>query len=71
MRDSLVKSGVDSSRVSTRGNGERNPIAGNDTATGRATNRRVDITIRPDEGLAEEQRKATEGAPPPAPEEPH
>jgi hypothetical protein len=29
----------------------------------------VDITIRPDEGLAQEQRKASEGAPPP--EEPH
>ena len=71
VRDNLVKAGVDGSRVSTRGDGERNPIAGNDTATGRATNRRMDITIRPDEGLAQEQRKANEGAPPPAPEEPH
>ena len=72
VRDSLVRSGVDSSRVSTRGEGEQKPIAGNDTATGRATNRRVDVTIRPDEGLAREQRGASEGAPPPAPaEEPH
>jgi|RhiMethySRZTD1v2_1073278.scaffolds.fasta_scaffold07014_7 outer membrane protein OmpA-like peptidoglycan-associated protein len=71
VRDNLVKAGVDGSRITTRGEGERKPVAGNDTATGRATNRRVDITIRPDEGLAQEQRRSTEGAPPPAPEEPH
>ena len=72
VRDAVVKSGVDSSRVSTRGQGESQPIASNDTATGRATNRRVDITIRPDEGLAREQREQSQGAPPPAPtEEPH
>jgi len=71
VRDALVKSGVDGSRVSTRGEGERKPVATNDTATGRATNRRVDITIRPDEGLAQEHRGSSEGAPPPAPEEPH
>jgi outer membrane protein OmpA-like peptidoglycan-associated protein len=71
VRDALVKSGVDGSRVSTRGDGERKPIATNDTATGRATNRRVDITIRPDEGLAREGSGSGQGAPPPAPEEPH
>ena len=70
VRDNLVKAGVDGPRITTRGEGERKPIAANDTATGRATNRRVDITIRPDEGLAQEHRKASEGAPPPAPEEP-
>ena len=69
VRDNLVKAGVDGSRISTRGEGERKPIAGNDTATGRATNRRVDITIRPDEGLAQEHRRGSEGAPPPAPTE--
>jgi outer membrane protein OmpA-like peptidoglycan-associated protein len=60
IRDSLVKSGVDASRIRTRGEGEHEPIATNDTATGRATNRRVDITIRPDEGLAREQSAPSE-----------
>jgi outer membrane protein OmpA-like peptidoglycan-associated protein len=71
VRDGLVKSGVDSSRVTTRGEGEHKPIATNETATGRATNRRVDITIRPDEGLAREGSGSGQGSPPPAPEEPH
>jgi outer membrane protein OmpA-like peptidoglycan-associated protein len=72
VRDQLVKSGVDAARVSTRGEGERQPVATNDSATGRATNRRVDMTIRPDQGLAEEHRRESQGAPPPAPaEEPH
>lgn len=71
VRDILVRAGVDGSRITTRGEGERNPVTGNDTATGRAKNRRVDITIRPDPGLAQEER-GSEGAPPPAPaEEPH
>ena len=72
VRDNLVKAGVDASRVTTRGEGEHKPITTNDTATGRATNRRVDITIRPDEGLAREQSQgaAPSGAPPPS-EEPH
>jgi len=55
IRGGLVKSGIDVSRIHTRGEGEHTPIATNATATGRATNRRVDITIRPDEGLAREQ----------------
>jgi outer membrane protein OmpA-like peptidoglycan-associated protein len=71
VRDTLAKAGVDSARITTRGEGERRPVAGNDTAIGRATNRRVDITIRPDEGLAQEQRGGTEGAPPAPAEEPH
>jgi outer membrane protein OmpA-like peptidoglycan-associated protein len=54
VRDDLVKAGVDASRVTARGEGERTPVAKNETATGRATNRRVDITVRPDETLARE-----------------
>ncbi|NOQ62975.1 MAG: OmpA family protein [Methyloprofundus sp.] len=41
----LVSQGIDSSRMSTASMGEENPIAGNDTAEGRAENRRVGFTI--------------------------
>ena len=63
IRDGLVKNGVDASRIRTRGDGEHEPIATNDTATGRATNRRIDITIRPGDGLAREQDGADRVAP--------
>lgn len=43
----LVQSGVDHNRIQARGFGERYPIASNDTETGRAQNRRVEISIRP------------------------
>lgn len=42
----LAQVGVDRLRVSSRGFGERNPIASNDTEAGRAANRRVEIWIR-------------------------
>lgn len=42
----LMQVGVDRLRVSSRGLGERNPIATNDTEAGRAANRRVEIWIR-------------------------
>lgn len=38
---------VQSSRIQARGFADRDPIASNGTATGRAQNRRVEITIRP------------------------
>lgn len=57
IRDGLVRGGVDASRLRTRGEGERTPIATNDTAAGRSANRRIDLTIRPDEGLAREQSR--------------
>ncbi|MDF2181756.1 OmpA family protein [Neptuniibacter sp. CAU 1671] len=41
----LVASGVEQLRVNIRGFGERYPIASNDTASGRAANRRVEINI--------------------------
>jgi outer membrane protein OmpA-like peptidoglycan-associated protein len=40
----LEDQGVDSSRMKERGFGESHPIADNETAAGRATNRRVEIT---------------------------
>ena len=42
----LMQVGVDRMRIATRGFGERNPIASNDTPAGRAVNRRVEIWIR-------------------------
>ena len=41
----LNKRGIKSGRLSTRGYGERRPIASNETKTGRAANRRVEISI--------------------------
>lgn len=43
----LQNAGVPSSRLRASGAGENQPIASNLTASGRAQNRRVDITIRP------------------------
>ncbi len=44
----LVSEGVSPSVITTRGMGERQPIATNKTAAGRAQNRRVDITVDAD-----------------------
>jgi outer membrane protein OmpA-like peptidoglycan-associated protein len=43
----LSSHGVDRSRVVTVGAGEAHPVASNETETGRAQNRRVEITIVP------------------------
>ncbi|MEN8260467.1 MAG: OmpA family protein [Pseudomonadota bacterium] len=43
----LIKQGISASRILTRGMGERYPIAPNDSETGRAQNRRVELNIRP------------------------
>lgn len=40
----LVNSGVSASQVTTKGNGEANPIASNDTEEGRIQNRRVETS---------------------------
>jgi OOP family OmpA-OmpF porin len=42
-RDYLVSNGVDEKRIVLSGMGESNPIASNDTAEGRAQNRRVEV----------------------------
>jgi outer membrane protein OmpA-like peptidoglycan-associated protein len=44
-RDYLVARGVDGRRIAVDGMGERQPIASNDTAEGRAHNRRVEIFV--------------------------
>lgn len=43
----LIESGVSPRRVVARGAGQTQPVASNDTAAGRAQNRRVEIVIRP------------------------
>jgi outer membrane protein OmpA-like peptidoglycan-associated protein len=68
VRALLARDGVDPSRITTRGLGATRPVAGNDTTTGRAMNRRVDIVVQPDEGMRAEDANQR-GAPPPAPSE--
>lgn len=41
----LVKRGIERPRIRVRGEGERVPVASNDTAKGRAKNRRTEITV--------------------------
>jgi chemotaxis protein MotB len=43
--DYLIKNGVDPAIISAQGFGENNPVASNDTADGRAQNRRIEITL--------------------------
>jgi outer membrane protein OmpA-like peptidoglycan-associated protein len=45
VREYLEQRGVDAERIRAVGKGESNPIASNDTAEGRATNRRVEIVV--------------------------
>lgn len=43
----LISQGISSNRIFTQGRGMRNPVASNATASGRAMNRRVVITLTP------------------------
>jgi outer membrane protein OmpA-like peptidoglycan-associated protein len=43
--DYLVAAGIDPDRISVVGRGESQPIAGNDTSEGRASNRRVEVVV--------------------------
>ena len=45
VRDYLRNLGVDPGRMIVNGRGERDPVASNDTAAGRAQNRRVEILL--------------------------
>jgi len=45
VKDYLVAQGIDSSRIRTDSFGKENPVASNDTAEGRAENRRVEIVV--------------------------
>lgn len=55
--EELVLAGVAASRITTFGRGESSPVASNDTAEGRAMNRRVEIIVQPDESLRREQEQ--------------
>lgn len=44
----LISGGVPSSTIEAMGQGKSNPVASNDTADGRAKNRRVELNITPD-----------------------
>jgi outer membrane protein OmpA-like peptidoglycan-associated protein len=66
VKDALVRNGVSPARIVTRGAGELRPLADNSTPEGRARNRRVDLTIRPDNSFNQQS-----GQTPPAGAEPH
>ena len=46
VRSYLVRKGVPAERLTARGFGESNPVASNDTADGRALNRRVELQVK-------------------------
>ena len=47
VRDQLVAGGVAANRLSVTGFGDTRPVANNDSPTGRANNRRVEIVVQP------------------------
>ncbi|ROU02116.1 glycine zipper 2TM domain-containing protein [Marinobacter sp. R17] len=50
VRDFLLNQGIASNRTRATGHGENNPIASNSTESGRAQNRRVELTLVPMQG---------------------
>ncbi|MEM7218806.1 MAG: OmpA family protein [Pseudomonadota bacterium] len=47
VREHLIGAGIDGLRMNAVGYGESRPVANNETATGRARNRRIDVIITP------------------------
>lgn len=62
----LEESGVDASRLSAVSRGAQQPIATNDTAEGRAANRRIEIRLVPSPGTPPAPAPAEAQTPPPA-----
>ena len=56
----LVRKGISDARMKTRGYGERQPIATNDTEVGRQMNRRIEIGLYANDQLRESISKADE-----------
>lgn len=50
VRTSLVGMGISSDRITIHGYGQASPVASNDTAAGRQSNRRVEIVLSNDNG---------------------
>jgi OOP family OmpA-OmpF porin len=46
VRAYLIKHGISAGRIKDHGNGEREPVASNNTVTGRSKNRRAELVIR-------------------------
>ena len=59
--EELTANGVNPIRISTRGLGASDPMATNATPEGRAQNRRVVITVTPDQGMANEPAGGGQG----------
>ena len=58
IKAALVERGIDEQRVATAGAGEKRPVTGNDTAEGRALNRRVELIRFTDSAEAKRLLKA-------------
>ena len=60
VRDFLLARGIQSSRLSSAGKGEELPIAGNDSASGRQQNRRVEVIITDNQRSVSSTKSALE-----------
>jgi outer membrane protein OmpA-like peptidoglycan-associated protein len=57
----LVSQGVEASRLTTRGYGEKQPVAANDDEAGRSSNRRVEVAIYANEKMKKLAKKGELG----------
>ena len=55
VRDALMQMGTASQRISVRGYGQDYPVAGNDSASGRQLNRRVEIVLSDASGVTKQR----------------
>lgn len=53
----LISHGVDRDRIGTRGRGETEPVASNETDSGRSKNRRVEVAIYASEEMREQAKE--------------